>query len=151
MPHADAAIADAPADLPSSDRLEQFAVLALFGVAAALHFSIAVAQSLLALAMLGWVAIVVWRHERVEVPRFFWPLAVFAALTVVSAALSQQPRVSLMDTKQLILFLIVPLTYRLASGSRGTTMITVLVSVGAAKRGDRHLSSAACSTTTTWD
>jgi O-antigen ligase len=132
MPHADAAIADAPADLPSSDRLEHFAVLALFGVAASVNFSIAVAQSLLALAILGWVGLLIWRREPIEVPRFFWPLAVYAVLTLVSAAFSPQRPISLMDTKQLVLFLIVPLTYRLASGNRGTTMITVLVSVGAA-------------------
>src|SRR6185503_21057207 len=34
--------------------------------------------------------------------------------------------------KQLILFLIVPLTYRFLRGNRGTTMTTVIVSVGAA-------------------
>src|SRR5262249_28270899 len=128
MAHADAALVDAPADLPSSDRLEHFALLALFGFAAANNFSLAVAQSLLALALFGWVAPVIWRRERIEVPRFFWPLAAYAALTFVSAAFSPQPPISWMDTKQLVLFLIVPLVYRLASGSRGTTMINVLVS-----------------------
>src|SRR5437762_13210315 len=98
MAHADAALADTPTDLPSSDRLEHFAVLALFGVAASVNFSIAVAQSLLALAILGWVGLIIWQHERVEVPRFFWPLVVYAILTLMSAALSPQRPISLMDT-----------------------------------------------------
>ena len=53
------------------------------------------------------------------------------AVTILSAAFSPKPRVSLVDTKQLSLFLIVPLVYRFATGDRGPTMITVIVSVGA--------------------
>ena len=132
MLHADATLIAAH-DAPSTPRrLEQAGLAALFGVAAALQFSIAAAQTLLAIAIACWLALVVWRRERVEVPRFFWPLAVLAALTLVSAAFSPQPRVSFADTKQLVLFLIVPLTYRLLRGNRGITLTTVIVSVGAA-------------------
>jgi O-antigen ligase len=132
MLHADATLIAAH-DEPSSPRwLEQAGLTALFGVAAALQFSIAAAQTLLAIAIACWLALVVSRRERIEVPRFFWPLAVLAALTFVSAAFSPQPRVSFADTKQLLLFLIVPLTYRLLRGSRGNTLMTVIVSVGAA-------------------
>ena len=56
----------------------------------------------------------------------------FGGLTLLSAAFSPQPRVSLVDTKQLVLFLIVPLTYRFAMGRRGSQILTVIVSVGAA-------------------
>ena len=41
------------------------------------------------------------------------------------------PRVSFVDSKQLVLFLIVPLAYRLMGGGRGLTMLTVIVSAGA--------------------
>jgi O-antigen ligase len=132
MLHADATLIAAH-DAPTTPRrLEQAGLAAVFGVAAALQFSIAAAQTLLAIAIACWLALVVWRRERVEVPRFFWPLAVLAALTLVSAAFSPQPRVSFADTKQLVLFLIVPLTYRLLRGNRGITLTTVIVSVGAA-------------------
>ena len=57
-------------------------------------------------------------HEPPSAPRFFWPLAVYAALTVFSAAFSPQPRTSLVDCKQLVLFLLVPVTYRLLDESR---------------------------------
>jgi len=131
MLHADATLIAAH-DGPSPRRIEQAGLAAVFGVAAALQFSIAAAQTLLAIAIACWLVLVVWRRERIEVPRFFWPLAALAALTVVSAAFSPQPRVSFADTKQLLLFLIVPLTYRFIRGSRGITLTTVIVSVGAA-------------------
>ena len=132
MLHADATLIAAH-DEPSSPRwLEHVGLAAIFGVAAALQFSIAAAQTLLAIAIACWLALVVSRRERIEVPRFFWPLAALAALTFVAAAFSPQPRVSFADTKQLLLFLIVPLTYRFLRGNRGTTMTTVIVSVGAA-------------------
>ena len=126
------ALTPAHPDAAASGRLEQAGVGALFGVAVALQFSIAVAQSLLAIAIACWVGLVLIRRERIEVPRFFWPLAAYAAATLVSAAFSVEPRVSLVDCKQLVLFLIVPLAYRLATGPRGSTLVTIIVSAGAA-------------------
>ncbi len=108
----------------ASARLEQAGLLAVFGVGAALQFSIAIAQSLFAVALLCWLTLVVMRRERIEVPRFFWPLVAYSALTLVSAAFSPQPWVSFADTKQLLLFLLVPLAYRFIRGDRGPTMIT---------------------------
>lgn len=131
MPDAQAAIDTSSADITASDRLEQAGLAAMFGVGAALQFSIAIAQSLMAIAVFCYLALMVLRRERFEVPRLFWPLVAFAAITLVSAALSPQPRVSLADTKQLVLFLMVPLTFRFVRGNRGWTLITVIVSAGA--------------------
>jgi O-antigen ligase len=133
MSSADAAISAAPHDTASTtERIEQIGLLALFGVGAALQFSIAIAQSLLAISLICWLAVVITGRERIAVPRFFWPLLAYAGATLVSAAFSAQPVLSLTDSKQLVLFLIVPVTYRFASGTRGVTMMTVIVSVGAA-------------------
>jgi O-antigen ligase len=130
---AHAAISTAPHDTASAaERIELIGLLALFGVGAALQFSIAVAQSLLAVALICWLLVIVIGRERVTAPRFFWPLLAYAGLTLISAAFSAQPALSLADSKQLVLFLIVPVTYRLVSGTRGVTMMTVIVSVGAA-------------------
>jgi O-antigen ligase len=126
------AVSSAAPDVEAASGLEQAAVLALYGVTGTVLFSIAVSQSLLAVAVALWLALVVSRRERIEVPRFFWALAALGGWTLLSAAFSPQPRASLADSKQLLLFLIVPLTYRIASGARGHTMITVLVSAGAA-------------------
>jgi O-antigen ligase len=131
MSNAQAAVSASPTEVSSAGRLEQAGLVSLFGFAAALQFSIAAAQSLLAVAVLCWLALVLTRRERIEVPRFFWPLVAFAGITLVSAAFSQQPAVSFADAKQLVLFLIVPLAYRFIRGEHGSTMITVILSAGA--------------------
>ena len=71
------------------------------------------------------------RSERPQAPAFFWPLALYAAATLASAALSGDPRASLMDCKQLVLFLLVPITYRLARDANGWTLLTVVLSCAA--------------------
>src|SRR4051794_33117966 len=111
--------------------LEQAGALALFGVAGALQFSIAAAQILLAVALICWIALIIGRKERFEAPAFFWPLAAYGAATVVSAALSPDPRTSLIDCKQLVLFLLVPLMYRFITGGRPHTLLTVVVTCAA--------------------
>jgi O-antigen ligase len=121
---------DAPHPL-RSDRFEHAGFLALVGIAAALQFSIAAAQILLTIAVALWVTLLFVRHERAEAPAFFWPLLGYAGLTLVSAVFSPDPRTSVIDCKQLVLFLMVPLTYRLATGQRGITLVTVVISCAA--------------------
>jgi len=112
--------------------LEQAGLLALFGVAGALQFSIAIAQILLAVSVVCWVALIVVDRESVDIPSFAWPLVAYAALTLLATAFSPDPRTSLMACKQMILFLLVPLVYRFARGSHAQTMVTVIVSFAAA-------------------
>ena len=115
-----------------SDRLETAALLALFGLTAFVQVSIAISQSLLALACLGWIGMLLARRERPDAPRFFWPLLAYALATLLSAAFSRSPAISFIDSKQLVLFVVVPLVYRLASGARSSALLTVIISVGAA-------------------
>ena len=93
--------------------------------------SIAAAGILLGLTALLWLALVVFNRERVEVPRMFWPLAAYGVMTLVSTAFSVDPAVSLRDDKQLLLFAIVPIAYRLLRGPRALTAIDVVIAVGA--------------------
>jgi O-antigen ligase len=111
--------------------LEQAGLAAVYGVAGALQFSIAVAQILLTIAFVCWIALVVLERETIEVPRFAWPLALYAAVSLVSTAFSPDPRVSLMADKQMVLFLLVPLVYRFATGPHASTLVTVIVSFAA--------------------
>jgi O-antigen ligase len=113
-------------------RLEQAGLVALCAVAGALQFSIAAAHILLTVAVGCWLALVIIRQEKIEAPRFFWPLLAYAAVTLVSAAFSIDPRTSFTDCKQLVLFLIVPLTYRFATGGRASALTTVIVTCAAA-------------------
>jgi O-antigen ligase len=111
--------------------LERAAWLALLMFVAALQVSIFAAQALLAVTAGLWIALVVRNRERVEVPRMFWPLAVYAAWTVVAAAVAVDRGVSLRDTKQLVLFAIIPIAYRLLPGRRSLTAVDVIITVGA--------------------
>jgi O-antigen ligase len=95
------------------------------------EFSIAAAQILLAVALLSWLAMLATGRLRFAAPRFFWPLVAYAAITLVSAGFSPDPRTSFIDCKQLSLFLLVPITYAFVTGSRGLTLMTVIVSCAA--------------------
>jgi O-antigen ligase len=124
-----ARVAASPADHVSV--LERAAYASLLAFAAAPQFSIAAAGILLSLTAILWLALVIVNHERIEVPRMFWPLAAYAGATVVASIYSVDPRVSLEDCKQLVLFAIVPIAYRLCRGERSLTAIDVVITVGA--------------------
>jgi O-antigen ligase len=113
------------------DRVEQVGLLALIGVVAAAQLSIAVAQILLAVASLCWLAAHVSRRERLEAPAFFWPLVGYAALTLLAAGFSADPAASVEDSKQLLLFMLVPVVYDFARGARARTLLTVIITIGA--------------------
>jgi O-antigen ligase len=113
------------------DRLEQVGVWALAGLAAAVPLSIAAAQILLSLAALCWATRHLVRREGLEAPAFFWPLVAYAAWTLLSAGFSVDPVASLVDCKQLLLFLLVPVVYDFARGSRARSLLNVLITVGA--------------------
>ncbi len=112
--------------------LERAGLVAFCGVAAALQFSIAAAQILLAVAVVCWFALIITGRERFQAPRFFWALAAYGAATLVSAAFSPQPLVSLVDCKQLVLFLIVPLTCTFITRSRTQTLVMLVLTFAAA-------------------
>jgi O-antigen ligase len=119
----------APQDRPAG--LERAAWLSLLAFAAAIQVSIAGAQMLLALTAILWIALVVRNRERIEVPGMFWPLAVYGAWTMLSALNAVDPDVSLRDTKQLLLFAIIPIGYRLLPGRRSLTAVDVIITIGA--------------------
>src|SRR6185436_5144270 len=104
---------------------------ALLAFAAALQLSIAAADILLTIAALLWVGVLIRNKERIEVPRMFWPLAAYAGATLVATVFSVDPAVSLVDSKQLVLLIIVPLTYRLLRGKRALLAVDVIITIGA--------------------
>jgi O-antigen ligase len=116
----------------SKERLELIGLGSLIGMIAAAQLSIAVAQILLTVAGLCWFVLHVTRRERVEAPEFFWPLVGYAAVTLLSAGFSRDPRASLEDCKQLSLFLLVPIVYDFARGSRARSSLTIVLTAGAA-------------------
>jgi O-antigen ligase len=111
--------------------LERAAFYSLLAFAASLQLSIVASEVFLTVTGVLWVALLVARRERLEVPPMFWPLAAYAAATVVSAAFSVDPVTSIVDCKQLLLFSIVPIAYRLLPGRRTLTVVDIIITVGA--------------------
>jgi len=66
------------------------------------------------------------------VPAFFLPLALYALWTLISAAMSSNPTASFIDSKQLLMFLMVPVVARFAVGKRATQTVDVIIAIGAA-------------------
>jgi O-antigen ligase len=113
-----------------NDWFQRIGYVALLGFVAALQFSIAAANIFLALSLLMWLFNAI-ATRRLQVPRFFYPLAVYAAATLVSAAFSDDPNASFVDSKQLVLFLIVPMVFEFARGTRAPFVVQVIITVGA--------------------
>jgi len=121
---------DAMPSLPSAP-LERAACVTFLAFAAALQVSIAAADILLTITALLWAGILIRNRERVEVPGMFWPLAAYAAATLVASVFSVDSRVSLVDSKQLVLLIIVPIAYRLFRGRRALLAVDVIITIGA--------------------
>ncbi|MDA1094974.1 MAG: O-antigen ligase family protein [Acidobacteria bacterium] len=115
-----------------SSTLEVVGVYALLAFIAALQVSIAASQILLTIALGCWVGVLVNGRERPHAPPFFAALMVYATLTLLSVLFSRDPGASIVDAKEILLFLVVPLVFRLARGKRAQTVATVVVTVGAA-------------------
>jgi len=112
--------------------LERATVVLLLCFVASLQISIAAANILLALMLVCWTAQLVQDRTVPAVPYFFWPLVAYAAVTVAVSAFSLDPATSIIDDKQLVLFVIVPAVYQIARGERASLVVDVIVSVGAA-------------------
>ena len=121
---------DAVPALPSAP-LERAACLALLAFAAALQVSIAAADILLTIAAALWIGLLIKNRERIEVPGMFWPLAAYAGATLIASVFSVDPRVSFVDSKQLVLLVIIPLVYRLFRGNRALLAVDVVITIGA--------------------
>jgi O-antigen ligase len=112
-------------------RLERVAYVLLLAFAAAPLFSIVAAEVLLGVVAVLWIVIVIRGHEHIAVPPMFWPLVAYGAATLVSSAFSVDPRISFTDCKQLVLYAIVPIAYRLLPGQRTLKAVDVMITAGA--------------------
>ena len=83
-------------------------------------------------AAILWVIELVRRRGQFSAPPFFMPLVAYAGLTLVSAVFSPDPRASLVDSRQLFLFLIVPVVSHFARGDRANRVLDVIIALGSA-------------------
>lgn len=112
-------------------RLDTAAFVLYAAAIALIQFNIR-AEILLGIAGILW-GVLAWQEgRRPSTPAFFVPLLVLAGLTLVSAELASDPLESLARTKQLLLYLIVPMTMRLARGGRASSVIDVIIALGSA-------------------
>jgi O-antigen ligase len=73
--------------------------------------SISLTQIFLSVSFILWVILLVQKKLKISFPSFFWPLLVYAALSLVSAFFSVNPEISLKDSKELLLYLLIPIAY----------------------------------------
>jgi O-antigen ligase len=111
--------------------LDKAALWLLLAFVASLQLSIAAAGVLLGAALLAWLAILVRDHTRPSAPGFMLPLAIYGGATLLSAAFSLDPAASFVDSKQLVLLLIVPLVYHVARGRSANLVLDIILAVGA--------------------
>jgi len=100
-------------------------VLTLAGCILFSLVSITVMESFLALAFLFWIVLIIKGKEKFSVPGFFWPLLVYAGLSLPACAFSVNPAISFKDARELLLYLIVPITMAAASGPKARSLTTM--------------------------
>src|SRR5262245_14102496 len=109
----------------STDALERWGFIALAASLGLIQLNIR-AEALFGIAAVLWLIIALRERARPDVPMFFRPLLVLAAWTLVSTAFSPAPIHSLGVDKQMVLYLVVPVTMRLARGERASTIANVI-------------------------
>ena len=85
--------------------------------------SISATEGFLALALVFLIVLLIQKRQRLAFPAFFWPLLVYAGLSLVSSILSVNPEMSLMDSRDLLLFLVVPLVYTAVSKKKDLDLV----------------------------
>jgi O-antigen ligase len=108
-----------------SDLWNQLLVLGLAGCLLFSLISITLMESFLALAFLFWLIALIRRKTELKLPGFVWPLLVYAALSIIVCFFSVNPEVSLKDSRELILYLVVPITMSVAASRRGRSWTTL--------------------------
>ena len=116
-----------------SQRHDAAAAALPWTLAAGLLFSlisISVFQGFLAIACALWILILVKDKKRIQFPAYFWALLVYAGLSLIASALSVNPQISFKDSRELLLFLIIPITCSalVSESARKKTSAAVLAS-----------------------
>lgn len=108
--------------------------VALIGLAltvAAVQFSIAIGEIFLAVALAAWVVTLVFERRQPSAPPWMLPLMLYAGWTLMSAAFSPERATSFTDCKQLVLLLLVPLTYEIVDETAAMMLTTIILGAAA--------------------
>src|SRR5262245_25926202 len=97
------------------------------------QLSLFAAQAVLfSAASIVWLVVVLQERQTGPQPSFLLRLALYALMTLVSSAFSSDPLESFKDSRQLLMFLMVPIVARFVRGKRATQAIDVIIAIGAA-------------------
>ena len=110
-------------------------VLPGWALVAALLFSfisISLAQIFFYLAVVLWIIRLILRKESPAFPRFLIPLIIFTGWSILSAAFSVNPEVSFLASRELTLFLMVPLAYMVLDGENWKRRALTAIFISAA-------------------
>ena len=111
--------------------LRQAAFVGLALTVAAVEFSIAISEICFAFALVAWALSLATERRLPSAPPWMLPLALYGGWTVVSALLSPEAATSLTDSKQLVLLLLVPLTYEVVDEGSAVMLTTIVLAAGA--------------------
>lgn len=98
----------------NENEIKSPAVLLSFSLALYVLFSmlsITLSQIFLGIALVFWVYLLIQKKIRFAFPGFFWGLLAYSVLTLLSSAMSHNPAVSFADSRELLLFLVVPMAF----------------------------------------
>jgi O-antigen ligase len=73
--------------------------------------SITVSQIFLGFSLVFWIYLLVRKKIRLSFPGFFWGLIAYSTLTLLASVMSHNPSVSFADSRELLLFLVVPIVF----------------------------------------
>ena len=80
--------------------------------------SISLIQISLSLAFFCWLFLHFKQKSLPRFPSFFWPLLVYCLFSLFSSFNSVNPKISMVDSRELLLFLIVPITFTAISSEK---------------------------------
>jgi O-antigen ligase len=93
--------------------------------------SISLIQIALSLAFLSWLILHIKQKNWPRFPSFFWPLVLYCVLSLISSFRSVNPKVSLIDSRELLLFLIVPITFTAISSEKNLKLANYALLISA--------------------
>ncbi len=106
----------------SSSLPDNISSLLLFSIVLYLLFSmisITLIQIALSFAFFCWLILHIKQKRWPQFPAFFWPLIVYSVLSLISSVRSVNPKISLIDSRELLLFLVVPITFTAIDSKKG--------------------------------
>ncbi len=98
-----------PFAVPGETLIDKGILLAATTAALFSLVSISALEVLWAIAALFWLDLLGVKKRRFEAPGFFWPLLVYVGWSLLAAAASTNPAVSLTASRKMLIFLIVPI------------------------------------------